>query len=760
MDTSFVDDLGRDLLKITKIGIIIIVVLALLLLAAHCLLEWYKWRCLQQHLEYTRQAWVTDPTMNNVTQQGKAPILQMTDHNLLVLAGSQQHPLLTRISNQLAGLLRLTPSQHTNLQWFFHYVFHPPVLAVFLIGALGLLSVELQLLAIHPLQEKYSSQVASSVSDFSGTIATSINASMYNQSATYADQINAQVNSTQSTINDGLFGWVNGTTTTLNDTLVTFYSDIQNAVQTVFNGTVLEDPIQEFIRCIIGTKIEAIENALTFLHDNLNIDIPRMNESALLLSQDQVDEASKPIAEAAVGDGSDGNSGIVGKIVSQYVSSLKKERIMFLIFIGLWFFVVIIAILIILWHSYVRPAILARRQKKNQINHNHTTSQSSFPLYRTDASTTYMNEKPSDVTPFNPARASKKEQEFFSDINLQSPVAARHNQDLPQMSWDKMLDSSADNAEKSQTKRVSAPRKLKAIGSKAGRERFVSDEERDRMREAEANSVESESSGSSWMKKLTGAFQRNSDENSPVSVGSNGSSTSISSGKRNRPNLTIATGKANSSFAKYSRDQLPTASRSPPAKNNPPSAWSLSPNPPVRQYPWVPNALTTAGKKPKAKPKASGLPISPRPVHSPTYTPNPHKTGHSIARSAFHRPAVPATAATTNVLPSASSTAPLNPIRSSSYDSSFPRRESLLPENTLIGHAQRSHSRAPSVPLNHLDTRDSTLRHTRHASALQNPFATPFDDEARVIPENWPMPPTGPHQGSTQAVNPFSPVAM
>ena len=772
MDTSVVDDLGRDLLKITKIGVILLVILALLLIAAHCLLEWYKWRCLQQHLQYTREAWITDPTMNNTVGKGEIPSLQMTDHNLLVLAGSQQHPLLTRISNQLARLLRLKPSQHTNLQWFFHYVFHPPALAVFLIGFLGLLSVEVQLLAIHPLQEKYSAQVASSVADFSNTIATSINASMYNQSATYANQINSKVDSTQSTINDGLFGWVNGTTTTLNDTLVTFYADVQNAVQTVFNGTVLEDPIQEFVRCILGSKIEAIENALTFLHDNLVIDIPRMNETALLLSQDQVDEASKPIAQAAVGDGTDDNSGLVGKIVAQYVSSLEKERIMFAIFIGLWFVVVLIAIFIIIWHSYIRPALNARRRRKEFGNY---PGASSITMYNVKPSNGYSDEKPSGA-------ASKRGLDAFSNVSLRSPVKENNDgQDQNQVSWDRMIDSSPDNAEGAQTKkRVSAPRKLRPIGSKAGREQFVSDIERDRLREAESNSVESESSAVGWMKKITTVFQRNSEDNSAVvaSQEANGSSTSLSSSlteRRNHSNLTIATGKANDQFTNLSREQLPTASGTPfhhmpPVMNDPPSAWSISPDTTTRM-PWIPNALNTAAKKARARTNSSGLPLSPRPIHSPTnMLSSQHKNILRNSRNLF-RPAPAAPVAPINALPSTSSTGPANPLNVSSIDPSFSRRDSLLPENT-IGLAQRpysTHRRIPSVPIDYRGSQYSITagpgpRHGRHASSsyITNPFATPFDDdnEARVIPGNWPKPPSGPTQGSTQAVNPFSPRAF
>ncbi|KAK7473193.1 plasma membrane fusion protein prm1 [Stygiomarasmius scandens] len=366
MDLSVVDDLGRDLVKAAKIGIIIIILLILILIGLSCLLEWYKWRCQKAHLEYTRQAWTTDPTMY---QQPKvvdhAPQMTLTDHNLLMLQANGSHPLITRIVNQLSARLRLSPSKHTNLSWFLHYILHPPALACFLIGFFGLLSVQVQLLAIGPLVDKYDDRAAATANDFTNTIAASINGSMYNQSSAYANDVNGQILGVQTTINDGMFGWVNTTTTTLNDTLVSFYDEIQGAVSTVFNGTFLEQPAQEFLRCFIGSKVEALENALTFLHDNLHVNMPTVNETALVLSQSQVDEASRPIAAAALGSGDgDDNNGLVAKLVNAYAESLKKERIMFAIFLGLWGLVVLMAIGIILWNSYGKAWVERRNRRK------------------------------------------------------------------------------------------------------------------------------------------------------------------------------------------------------------------------------------------------------------------------------------------------------------------------------------------------------------------------------------------------------------
>src|ERR1700743_1104579 len=100
LDTSIVDDLGHDLVKIARIGTGIILILIVLLFLWNCFVEWWKWRSLQSHLENTRLAWMSDPTVHHhAQQQGLPPSVEMTDHNLLTLGSALQHPLLTRLSN-------------------------------------------------------------------------------------------------------------------------------------------------------------------------------------------------------------------------------------------------------------------------------------------------------------------------------------------------------------------------------------------------------------------------------------------------------------------------------------------------------------------------------------------------------------------------------------------------------------------------------------------------------------------------------------
>ena len=107
------------------------------------------------------------------------------------------------------------------------------------------------------------------------------------------------------------------------------------------------------MRCQIGSKIDAFEQALTFLNENLKVDMPRVNQSVLVLSPGQVDEATRPIALAALGSGGDGErGGLVGRLVNAYVDGLKQEHIVFALFMAQ-------ASSAIVWLLQRRPSVTA-----------------------------------------------------------------------------------------------------------------------------------------------------------------------------------------------------------------------------------------------------------------------------------------------------------------------------------------------------------------------------------------------------------------
>jgi hypothetical protein len=634
LDLSVVDDLAHDLLKLAKIGLILVAVLILVLLIGQSVLEWYKWWCLKRHLEFTRKAWMSDPTVVHIGP-ASAPTMTLSDHNLLILHADSTHPLLTLLANKITSLLHFNRSQYINLSWFFHYVFHPPALACFLIGFFGILTVEIQLLAIAPLEAKFNDRATAATADLSGTIFASLNQSMFNQSAFYADGINNHIDGIQSTINDGVFGWVNETTTTLNNTINTFYNDLQDAVSTLFNGTVLEQPALDFIRCLIGSKVDAIENALTFLHDNLHVNISRVDENILVIPPDEVKAATQPIATAAVGNNDSSDGGLIGRLIATYVQSLKKERIMFAIFLGLWGVVVLMALAIIFWHSYGRQILESRRKRKFQRDQRTGFDQIVVPFREekiTDAGST-SPKKP--LAPISIRRVEPKELESFHPLSTLTPAATK--------SFDSFFDHASPETAQP-TERTSTFRMLSRKFQRDG----------------------------GWRKHLTLAMR-----------GDKGA-VRKSFHKARRPQLTVTTDRPVSMRS----DDLPVIERSSPTLANdhtaangfseiryePKSAWSLSPAtaplPPfylgARRKPSVPVSVVDDVESEAPSPAAVALAQFPVPVH------------YAVARST-------------------------------------PARKMYIPPTTTTASGPARGARA------------------------ENPFVTPFDDDARVLPSSVPV---------------------
>ncbi|KAF5355577.1 hypothetical protein D9758_006370 [Tetrapyrgos nigripes] len=775
MDLSVVDDLGQDLVKAAKIGIIIIILLILILIGLNCLLEWYKWRCQKAHLEYTRQAWSTDPTLY---QQPKivAPTPQVTlsDHNLLMLQANGAHPLVTRIVNQISARLRLSPSKHTNLSWFLHYIFHPPALACFLIGFFGILSVQIQLLALGPLIDKYDDRVASTASDFTSTIAASINGSMYNQSSAYANDVNSQILTIQTTINDGMFGWVNDTTTTLNDTLNSFYDEIQGAVSAVFNGTILEQPAQEFLKCFIGSKVEALENALTFLHDNLHVDMPVINETVLVLSPQDVDAASKPIAAAALGSGNgDDNGGLVAKLVNAYADSLRKERVMFAIFLGLWGLVVLMAVGIVFWHSYGKDLVEKRKRRnweKTQRGggEGFVTPFRVTPPHSASANEKGLNSHLPDFTPLpSPTRRSPSPKPPSFRVNNISRVGSGPTTEQGEgHGWTGFFGGLTEKKipkfkpVRKPTGRfptISYPKRLTSFGRKSSH-----DDEED-ARAPPVPSMANRSVGiddaddenkrnTAWYSGIFSTMTgRKAPEPSYPALSSSGSDTS--STRRLRPNLRISIERASTL-----RDQEISAATVPSndadhATMN--SRWSTSPvEQQERIAPWMgvlsPTRRSyTQAQAPSRKDVTSSIPADVNSVYESsqmhidstkaTTSPSPFSPPLSLAPPLHHGFTGETNNNKRNLAPP-----PDSHRRSSSVPGLL--SASFATPGSAFSNASNMSDSSPM-------TRYLTSNHARRSSSSLNPFATPFDDEHRVTIQQAPA-------RKSMTTNPFTVVAI
>jgi hypothetical protein len=363
VNTSIVDDIGRPLVRIAEVSALILLALVILVAVGNALVEWYRFRQVRKTIEAIREQW-TDPS----APPGAAaalPTFQLTDENILTLNAQLEHALGTRTSGFLARVLRLQPQTRDTLAWFIAYTTYPPALMCLLIGAVGIAATFIQLALTKPLAARFANAEDIIIANFTQRIADEITGAIGVDSAVYATAVNKWLDDTTAHVNDDVFGFATTAADAVNGTVVRFYTSIEDGVHSAFDGTAFATPVVEFLRCIVGNKVFALEGGLAWLKQNLNLRLPRVAPDVLHLSATaNVSELANPISAAATvgGDGS-GNgsaaeaSGIMSRALESYRTVLKGEVYMFSVFLAVYALVVLSALLILVFKSRRDAAI-------------------------------------------------------------------------------------------------------------------------------------------------------------------------------------------------------------------------------------------------------------------------------------------------------------------------------------------------------------------------------------------------------------------
>ncbi|AAW44262.2 plasma membrane fusion-related protein, putative [Cryptococcus deneoformans JEC21] len=347
LDTSLIDDTAKALHKLSSIAIGLMFLLLFLIWAALAVWEWRKWKLMKDTVDAVNEEWDRD---------GKSDAWRMV--------AIVEHPVLERYSGTFLGKIAKMPRTRTNLRWFLSYLAHPTCLALLFISLFGFLSIQFQLVALNALKAHAQSSANSTVTASTNSLVTKLNAAALNSSQEYADSYNEAIAGYQDRINNELFGsWVNTTAVTLNSTLVEFYDEVEKALNASFGGTILYNPINTFMYCILGSKITNLEKGLTWISEHAFVDLPTFPSDILLLSNDSMNEIATPIAAAAVGsgDGGDDDDGVVGTLISHFESALKVERTFYGIMLGVWLALFLIGLAVVIWNSGGREKFMALR---------------------------------------------------------------------------------------------------------------------------------------------------------------------------------------------------------------------------------------------------------------------------------------------------------------------------------------------------------------------------------------------------------------
>ena len=216
------------------------------------------------------------------------------------------------------------PKRQILIRWFVAYITSLPALFVLAVAIAGYFSCLCQYILLQAIKKEVPA-LAEQVGAFADKVVTKLD----NASAAWANGTNAEILSVNNKINSDVFGWVNTSTSAVNDTLNTFINSTTDVLHKAFQGTVLEDPVQQIFNCLVGLKVAKIEQGLTWVHDHAHIDFP-------LFPNDTFSQgASKALAsnDQASGTNADGDSfladpgsGASDKISAAVVSLVDKLK--------------------------------------------------------------------------------------------------------------------------------------------------------------------------------------------------------------------------------------------------------------------------------------------------------------------------------------------------------------------------------------------------------------------------------------------------
>lgn len=248
-DNSFLTEFFTDLFEIAAtakiVFCVVIAVLAVLAIVPFYFLEMRRWH----------------------SQRKRARVLTKHGYDSMDVVYIASRPITAGVGIKIAS--RFSGRRQVLARWAVAYATSLPALFVLSLAIAGLFSCLCQFILLKAI-EKEAPALASEVGNFTEQVISTLE----NVSMSWSNDANGVITKLQTDINDDVLGWVVNATTAVNNTLVTFDNDINKALAEVFNGTILYNTIVDVVNCLIGNKITAVEEGLTWVHDNAHVTLP------------------------------------------------------------------------------------------------------------------------------------------------------------------------------------------------------------------------------------------------------------------------------------------------------------------------------------------------------------------------------------------------------------------------------------------------------------------------------------------------------
>lgn len=229
-----------------------------------------------------------------------------------------------------SGLMRIFALKLSkNIQWWLNYSLSDNMLNCLVIAVMGYISVGFQWSVLRAVSRE--------VSRGRGLLnSPEMQEIMQGQFSTFLDVLQTSVNGLVLSLNSALFASCKNTSSELLLNMQTFQETTNSTLSSVFNNTPFAAPIRTIVYCTVGRKIEAVEDGLTWVTQNLNIPSPQilLGLKSILGSSNSSKWAGNPSLMALNMIANIGES--YDKAEKQIRSGIRAELIICSIFMGIW----------------------------------------------------------------------------------------------------------------------------------------------------------------------------------------------------------------------------------------------------------------------------------------------------------------------------------------------------------------------------------------------------------------------------------------
>lgn len=199
LNLDFIDEIGRDLIKFVKLGLIVILVLIILLFIAGFIWANYEYNSHLRGVKRAKSSWQND------LQSGTNPADSLSVTNLRSFLAAADHPTLHIILSKISNLFNLSNKSRTKLHWFGNYIFHQSAFIFLMIGVLGLLFIQIQLaLLAGPMKTSAQKASVAGLRGVSSSLIGDVNQRMNASSIQYASQTNSIIQGYEDKLNHDL----------------------------------------------------------------------------------------------------------------------------------------------------------------------------------------------------------------------------------------------------------------------------------------------------------------------------------------------------------------------------------------------------------------------------------------------------------------------------------------------------------------------------------------------------------------------------